>query len=284
MSALAAFAVFLYQGRNAVATVTVPNVVTDQTGTTTAPVSSAKAPAPASLWVIVPSMIAVLAAIIGMWYAYKYVIKPSTIGFAKNYVPYAGVVAAAAALERLLEPLTQVLMQGTVKDGAAGGPATPASGAVQLAAKATTGEEKPRPPELSNALMKMVLRQGPGRETNAKKTLKQAAAESRAAALKAAADPAQTAESVQPMVEQAAADQASLETLRTNRAVLFWAIASILGVGISGGFGLFLLQTIATSHVNSLLDMAVTGLTIGAGTKPTHDLITSLQAKAGSSS
>jgi hypothetical protein len=28
----------------------------------------------------------------------------------------------------------------------------------------------------------------------------------------------------------------------------------------------------------------VTGLTIGAGTKPTHDLITSLQAKASSAS
>ena len=37
-------------------------------------------------------------------------------------------------------------------------------------------------------------------------------------------------------------------------------------------------------RVNPDLDLAVTGLTIGAGTKPTYDLITSLQAKASSAS
>jgi len=211
------------------AVVTVSNVEQVAGGAThTNPVSASKATAPPSPSVITPSMVAVAVAIIGMWFAYRYAIKPTTIGIAKNYVPYAGVVASAAALERLLEPLSQVLMPTT-------------------AAKTT-------------------------------------AAQSKTAAQADAANAQTTAADVQPKVEKAASDQADVEALRNNRAVLFWAIASVCGLGISGGFGLFLLQSIATGHVNSFLDLAVTGLTIGAGTKPTHDLITSLQAKASGSS
>jgi hypothetical protein len=211
------------------AVVTVSNVEQVAGGAAhTNPVSASKAAGPLSPSVITWSMVAVAVALVGMWFGYKYGIKPTTIGIAKNYVPYAGVVAAAAALERLLEPLSQVLMPTT-------------------AAKNT-------------------------------------AAESKTVAQADAANPATTAADVQPKVQQAASDQADVQTLRNNRAVLFWAIASVCGLGISGGFGLFLLQSIATGHVNSFLDLAVTGLTIGAGTKPTHDLITSLQAKASGSS
>lgn len=204
--------------------------ITGVTPTThTFQVAASKAANPASLGVIIPSMVTVAAATVGMWFAYKYAIKPATIAIAKNYVPYAAVIAVAAALERLLEPLSQQIMPST-------------------AAKAQAAQSK----------------------TNA-----QAAAAN--PQMKATTD-------VQPMIQQAADHQAAVETLRTNRAVLFWAIASICGIGISGSFGLFLLQSIATGHVNSFLDLAVTGLTIGAGTKPTHDLITSLQAKASGSS
>ena len=67
---------------------------------------------------------------------------------------------------------------------------------------------------------------------------------------------------------------------RFERAIIFWALASICGLAISGGFGLFLLQSISTSHVNSFLDLNATGLAIGAGTKPVHDAITGLAKKA----
>jgi hypothetical protein len=87
---------------------------------------------------------------------------------------------------------------------------------------------------------------------------------------------------VQLRTRQAAADQAVADARRTERAIIFWAIASICGLGISGGFGFFLLQSVASSHVNTVLDLAVTGLAIGAGTKPVHDLITSIQSKAAS--
>jgi hypothetical protein len=60
------------------------------------------------------------------------------------------------------------------------------------------------------------------------------------------------------MVTQAAADQAKVDTLRTKRAIIFWAIASACGLAISGGFGLFVLQSVANGHVNAFLDLIVT--------------------------
>lgn len=211
------------------AVVTVTNVEKDAAGAThTNQITASKPADKVKLRVIIPCMLAVAAAVVGMWFAYKDGIKPTTIGIAKSYVPYAAVIAVAAALERLLEPLSEYLV-----------PSTPA-------------------------------------KTTAAQSTKTAQAD--------AANPELKTPAVQANVDQAAADQAEVETLTTTRAVVFWAIASILGVGISGSFGLFLLQSIATGHVNSFLDLAVTGLTIGAGTKPTHDLIASLQAKASSSS
>jgi len=108
---------------------------------------------------------------------------------------------------------------------------------------------------------------------------KQAAA-SASAAHQAAADAGTPAAAVQPKVQKAADDQAAADARRTARAIIFWAIASVCGLIISGGFGFFLLQSVASNHVNSFLDLAVTGLAIGAGTKPVHDLITSIQNNA----
>lgn len=260
------------------AVITVANVEKEAGLTQTSPVSASKAATPASPLVVVPSMALVIIAIIGMWYAYRYVIRPPSIGFAKNYVPYAGVIAATAALERFLEPLSHILMQGTVTQD----PETAGAqqGGTQAGEAEGTASPRPEPAKMKNSLMQSIMKP----RSAEKKNLVQAAAASKSKAQAAAADPSQKAEVVQPLVKKAAEDQASADTLRTNRTIFFWAIASICGVGISGGFGLFLLQSIATSHVNSFLDLAVTGLTIGAGTKPTHDLITSLQAKSSGSS
>jgi hypothetical protein len=96
------------------------------------------------------------------------------------------------------------------------------------------------------------------------------------------ADPATDAAAVAVKAAKAADEQAKADRLREQRTIIFWAIASICGLGISGGFGFFLLQSVSVTPVNSFLDLAITGLTIGAGTKPLHDLITSMQAKASS--
>lgn len=115
--------------------------------------------------------------------------------------------------------------------------------------------------------------------------VKQTAAKSKSAAHAAAADPGTNTAEVQKTVNTAADAQAKVDSTRTQRALIFWGIATICGLIISGGFGFFLLQSVASPHtqVNTFLDLVVTGLTIGAGTKPLHDLITSVQTKAASS-
>jgi len=249
------------------ATVTVTNVEKDAVGhTTTSQVSGVKPADPASRNVVGWSIASVVIAIIVMCVLYRYVIKPHAIKTVSSYVPYAGVVAVSAALERFLEPLSQRIMQGNTSQGGStsqGGDSQPQGGQSQASPPAAAAP-KPLPANRT--------------------TMKQKAAASMAAAQKAAADPDMKSAAVQDAVDAAANDVAQVETLRTNRAVVFWAIASVCGIALSGGFGLFLLQSISTSMVNPYLDLAVTGLTIGAGTKPTHDLITSLQAKSGSSS
>ena len=110
------------------------------------------------------------------------------------------------------------------------------------------------------------------------------AAESKTAAIMAGADRTLNEKVVQPMVQSAADNQAKIDRNKSNRAIVFWAIASVCGLALSGGFGFFLLQSVASTHVNAFLDMTVTGLAIGAGTKPLHDLITNIQDKASPSS
>lgn len=212
------------------ATVTVPNVTGTGAEAQTASVSASTAAEPPSIRVTLLSLSAVAAAFILMGVAHQDWIKPvPSLKFASGYVPYAGVVAATAALERLLEPLSNLLMNTQVQVD------------------------------------------------------KKAAASTKAIAQTAGANPDLDIADVHAKTQDAADAQAKVNTQKANRAVFFWAIASICGIGISGGFGFFLLQSIATTGVNPYLDLVVTGLTIGAGTKPTHDLITSLQAKASSS-
>jgi hypothetical protein len=68
-----------------------------------------------------------------------------------------------------------------------------------------------------------------------------------------------------------------------ERATFFWAVASCLGLAISAILGLGLIQSVASvngghpSDFFRAVDVVVTGLAIGAGTKPLHDLIESIQ-------
>jgi hypothetical protein len=215
----------------AMTTFTVANVERGDNGLTQVSPVSASAAKPRACWpVVIWSMLTVAAATGLMWVAYSHWLRPGVIQIKSSHVPFAGLIVVTAGLERLLEPLSQVLM-----------------------------------PRYSSAA-----------------SPKRTAARSKSEAQRAAADPATSITDVQLRTRQAAADQAVADARRTERAIIFWAIASICGLGISGGFGFFLLQSVASSHVNTVLDLAVTGLAIGAGTKPVHDLITSIQSKAAS--
>jgi|SRR5215211_4459864 len=93
----------------------------------------------------------------------------------------------------------------------------------------------------------------------------------------------------------AAAHQATIDQQRSNRAVIYWAAASVLGLLLAGVLGLYLLHVVglrddlvgpdgrlagswwSAAGVRHVLDLLVTGLAIGGGTKPLHDVIQNLQ-------
>ena len=67
---------------------------------------------------------------------------------------------------------------------------------------------------------------------------------------------------------------------KDERAIVYWAIATSLAFTGPALFGIFFLQvvSIAGAAPNRFLDMLLTALIVGAGTKPVHDAIAGIQA------
>ena len=104
-------------------------------------------------------------------------------------------------------------------------------------------------------------------------------------------DPAAATERLRTAAEH----QANIDQQRSNRAVIYWAAASVFGLLLAGVLGLYLLHVVglrddlvgpdgrlagswwSAAGVRHVLDLLVTGLAIGGGTKPLHDLIQNLQ-------
>jgi hypothetical protein len=78
----------------------------------------------------------------------------------------------------------------------------------------------------------------------------------------------------------AAAAQREVDALRANRVAVCWGLASALAMVGCGYFGIGVLHAIGDTGVPRYVDVIVTGLAIGGGTKPLHDFITSLQSSA----
>jgi hypothetical protein len=71
-----------------------------------------------------------------------------------------------------------------------------------------------------------------------------------------------------------------LRKKRANRKLLWFMLATVLGCILAGFLGLGILQAMATARLESYLgaiDVGLTGIVIGAGTKPIHDLIERVQ-------
>ena len=97
-------------------------------------------------------------------------------------------------------------------------------------------------------------------------------------------------------VDLAAAAQAELDQRRADKAVAYWALATVLGLLLSATLGIYLLHIVGlrsdglvkngiwaagllgAAGIRHMIDLLVTGLAIGGGTKPVHDLISNLQA------
>jgi hypothetical protein len=79
-----------------------------------------------------------------------------------------------------------------------------------------------------------------------------------------------------------AAAKARMDRSTANRTVLMWALATGLATAAAGASGFYLLHMVAASGwdltaVPDWVDALVTGLVVGTGTKPLHDLIVKAQ-------
>lgn len=80
---------------------------------------------------------------------------------------------------------------------------------------------------------------------------------------------------------QLAADwQAVVDQIRKNTTILAWTAASVLALLACGVFGLYMMRMAGFKSVPEWADVLITGLAVGSGTKPLHDLITNLQSSA----
>jgi hypothetical protein len=77
----------------------------------------------------------------------------------------------------------------------------------------------------------------------------------------------------------AANAQHDLDVIRSNRAVFFFALNTAIAAYVAANYGFLILTLIGVDKPNEWMDITVTALAIGGGTKPLHDLITNIQKK-----
>jgi hypothetical protein len=80
-------------------------------------------------------------------------------------------------------------------------------------------------------------------------------------------------------LRQAAQAQAAARVRKSDLSVLIWAVATVVGVLASASLKLYLLRTVGIAQPPRTLEILATGLILGAGTKPLHDLTKLLEAR-----
>jgi hypothetical protein len=224
---------------------------------------------------ILAAFVILVAGTAGSYFLWR-ALKPADFMPSSNYATYAGLFIMALAIERILEPFSGLFVPAT-KQKKATSRAT-AARAKRAQAAVTTG---PRVP----IAVPVGVRKAAAAEQAA--AVQHAAAVQRAAAGEAAA----AAE------RDAAVAQTAHHRSQSARAVLMWAAASVLAMLVCASLGIFLLRSVGTASPartteaspapapakdpNRVLDLLVTGLVVGAGTKPLHDLITQIQTSSG---
>ncbi len=83
----------------------------------------------------------------------------------------------------------------------------------------------------------------------------------------------------QPTLEEDLANkERCVDQIRANLTVLIFGTSALLAMITSGYMKAGLLRTVGESGIPAWVDIAVTGLIVGAGTKPLHDLISNISA------
>jgi hypothetical protein len=187
-------------------------------------------------------------------------VKPADFLPSSNYATYAGLFIMALAIERILEPFSGLFVPTTKEKKAT----SRVTAARARSAQVAVARGVPRPP---------------------------------------GAVPVGQAQT------EAAVAQTEFHRAQGARAVLMWATASVLAMLVCAALGIFLLRSVETpspakgitasasvssssahspppssaKDPNRLLDLLATGLVVGAGTKPLHDLISQIQTSSGNS-
>jgi hypothetical protein len=92
---------------------------------------------------------------------------------------------------------------------------------------------------------------------------------------------ADTDNGVPGAIQAAAQYKAAADQARSSRAVIMWGLATLIATLLSAGAGFYLLRMINVDPqwdgVSTWIDALVTGLVVGSGTKPLHDLFQRFQ-------
>jgi hypothetical protein len=95
---------------------------------------------------------------------------------------------------------------------------------------------------------------------------------------------ADMANGVPGAMHAAATSKAQVERDRSSRGVIMWGLATAVATIISSAGGFYLLHVLSADPnwdaVPRWVDALITGLVVGSGTKPLHDLVTRAQKKA----
>lgn len=135
---------------------------------------------------------------------------------------------------------------------------------------------------LIEPLSKVVLRKEPAEGEAADK--KDAARKAVLGALQSDADPTEAAmAAIQEKLNLAAKADAAVKRIYRFRVVVFWLLASVVGVFASAVMKLYLLNRVGIANPSRVWEVLATGLILGAGTKPLHDLIELISAKKSTS-
>lgn len=113
---------------------------------------------------------------------------------------------------------------------------------------------------------------GTGTTNGSERTTKEEAKEKRATAINEALE-ATNAGAKKVAVDQAAAAQKAIDQARANAVYWMWDIATLLGLLAATFFGVRMLAAVGVAAPHPIFDVWVTGLIIGSGTKPLHDLV-----------
>lgn len=88
-------------------------------------------------------------------------------------------------------------------------------------------------------------------------------------------------ENAETKLKAASAAAEALSVRQLARTTVFWTIATCLGMLAAAAMDLYFLNTVGITKAKAWMEILATGLIIGGGTKPLHDLVTLISAKSG---